>query len=272
MFRFRAVPLGQKAFLPIHHNRKMNFKHRFLIRQYLYPAMCILGLFLLIRWNLEPRSVGLKDTEDFTVVKNIQKPQTLTTKSLGNVVSITVYMEAQCPDTTGFVRRNLLPTWRKLAHTSRLNVTIIPFGKATCQPQGEDFSCECQHGSDECELNALMNCVIEKEVHARDYIELIGCIQGQDDVNSASVQCLNEDANREWLVQCAKSRRGRYLLEMAGRRTGLLGTEFNFVPWVVLNGQRDIDSFYALMENVCKLLVPQPMECQNEQNNQIQRL
>lgn len=59
-----------------------------------------------------------------------------------NVVSLVVYMEAQCPDTTGFIRRNLLPTWNKLGHLNRMNVTIVPFGKAKCVPiEGatEDF-------------------------------------------------------------------------------------------------------------------------------------
>jgi hypothetical protein len=113
-------------------------------------------------------------------------------------------MESQCPDTTGFIKRNLLPTWKKLGHLNRLNVTIFAFGKAKCVPvqvQGvEDFSCECQHGPDECDLNALMNCVIENKVHARDFIPLIGCIQGQDDLNTAISQCLSNDADKNWLV------------------------------------------------------------------------
>lgn len=53
---------------------------------------------------------------------------------------------------------------------------------------------------------------------------------------------------------------------MAGQRTEALGSQFDFVPWVVLNGEREIDSFYALFENVCKKMQPQPVECQEGQN------
>jgi hypothetical protein len=59
-------------------------------------------------------------------------------------------------------------------------------------------------------------------------------------------------------------------MAMSGQRTEALGAQFNFVPWVVLNGDRDIDSFYALEENVCKKLQPQPTECQSEAKNRVQ--
>jgi hypothetical protein len=59
-------------------------------------------------------------------------------------------------------------------------------------------------------------------------------------------------------------------MAMSGQRTAALGSQFDFVPWVVIDGVRDIDSFYALEDNVCKKLVPQPVECQNEINNRVQ--
>lgn len=64
------------------------------------------------------------------------------------------------------------------------------------------------------------------------------------------------------IMSCAKGKRGRFLLAAAGRQTAQLGEQFNFVPWVVIDGQRDIDSFYALEENVCRRLgQPSPAEC-----------
>uniref|UniRef100_A0A915DCR6 Uncharacterized protein n=1 Tax=Ditylenchus dipsaci TaxID=166011 RepID=A0A915DCR6_9BILA len=51
-----------------------------------------------------------KDLPDTTNAKAI-KPS-----KKGNVVDLTVFMEAQCPDTTGFIKR-------------RVNVTVVPFGK-----------------------------------------------------------------------------------------------------------------------------------------------
>lgn len=60
-------------------------------------------------------------------------------KSKEKDVFLEVYMEAQCPDTTAFIKRQLIPTWEKLKSTERLNVSIIPFGKATCERKNDDF-------------------------------------------------------------------------------------------------------------------------------------
>ena len=152
-----------------------------------------------------------------------------------------------------------------------------------------------------------MNCVLERRENAHDFVPLIGCLQGQFDLSSASTECLADAVDKDWyafslylrleaahsqtlafsphrlrssefcscvfrLLQCATSRRGRHLLALAGQRTAALGEAFNFVPWVTLNGKRDIDIFYALLENVCKRLTPTPIECQTETENQIQRV
>ncbi|CAD5212811.1 unnamed protein product [Bursaphelenchus okinawaensis] len=200
---------------------------------------------------------------------NAWRPAPVAKKPTGNTVTLEVYMEAQCPDTSAFIHRQLVPTWAKLGHLQRINVTIVPFGKASCTPNGEDFSCDCQHGPTECDLNAMMNCAMERLVQPREYVPLIGCIQGSDDVKSAAAKCFSPGADKEWISQCARSKRGRYLLAMAGQRTNLLGPVFNFVPWVIIDGTRDIDSFYALEENVCKRLnSPTPAECLPGNNQQ----
>ncbi|VDN44087.1 unnamed protein product [Gongylonema pulchrum] len=56
-----------------------------------------------------------------------------------NKVNLAVYIEAQCGDTSRFVHRQLLPTWEKLSVTNRISLKIVPFGKATCQPTGDDY-------------------------------------------------------------------------------------------------------------------------------------
>jgi hypothetical protein len=64
------------------------------------------------------------------------------------------------------------------------------------------------------------------------------------------------------LWKCTIGKRGRLLHAIAGNRTASIGEEFNFVPWVVLDGLRDNDAFYALEENLCKRLnEPKPHPC-----------
>lgn len=58
----------------------------------------------------------------------------------GNVIHVSIFMEAQCPDTSRFIKRQLVPTWQRLRSTNRVEFTLVPFGKARCEPVGEsDF-------------------------------------------------------------------------------------------------------------------------------------
>uniref|UniRef100_A0A183CP93 Gamma-interferon inducible lysosomal thiol reductase n=1 Tax=Globodera pallida TaxID=36090 RepID=A0A183CP93_GLOPA len=230
-----------------HHHSPASYarSRRYLSRPYLYPLFFLLVLFLLIRWNAQSNhgntgarffddddiSIAIGGPEDSDVeeevqiVKSteegekrvIQKPPFLeegefghktTLQKKGNTVYLTVYMEAQCPDTTGFIRRQLLPAWSRLGATNRVNVSIVPFGKARCAQteaeEGEDYRCECQHGQNECELNQLMNCAIEFLPDADSYVPLIGCVQGKESVSTAFKSCLaghsSSDRDSGWLA------------------------------------------------------------------------
>ncbi|CAG9533619.1 unnamed protein product [Cercopithifilaria johnstoni] len=66
------------------------------------------------------------------------KPQT-SEVSAKNVVNLTIYIEAQCPDTSRFVHRQFLPTWQELSVTNRISIKIVPFGKAKCYSVGTDY-------------------------------------------------------------------------------------------------------------------------------------
>lgn len=243
--------------------------------------MCFLLLLLLIKWNSQPQKLIIEHSKwhdevakeiqierNIDQVRDLPKPakEIIDTQS-GNVIHVAIYMEAQCPDTSRFIKRQLVPTWQHLKNTGRVEYEIIPFGKARCEktPEGDDFKCECQHGNDECELNALMNCAIEELGFPDSYIPLIGCIQGSDSLATALEKCVDKGeykSKASTLKKCGEGRRGRHLLALAGQRTTALNPALNFVPWVMLEGRREHDAFYALEENVCKRLDPKPSECQ----------
>uniref|UniRef100_A0A0N4ZAU0 Gamma-interferon-inducible lysosomal thiol reductase n=1 Tax=Parastrongyloides trichosuri TaxID=131310 RepID=A0A0N4ZAU0_PARTI len=188
---------------------------------------------------------------------------TLNIDKTGEKILISIYMEAQCPDTTHFIHKHLVTTWNNLGSTGLLNVQIIPFGKARCEAVGDDFKCECQHGESECDLNSLMNCAMHYIKDPNRYIPLVGCIQGKEDLNSAINQCLKtkEPSLSKIISTCSVEKEGRVLLAMAGRRTASLNPGISFVPWVMINHKREIDAFYALEENVCMRLNPKPKQC-----------
>jgi interferon gamma-inducible protein 30 len=267
---------------------------RFLLRQYIYPAIVFLLLILLIKWNSQPQKIIIehgnwreKTIGNSNIVKSVntlpKPPQEEVLKNevidggdsqsvdksnsiLGNTVHVSIYMEAQCPDTSRFIKRQLVPTWQRLRSTGRVEFNIVPFGKARCEPVNDnDYKCECQHGEDECLLNQLMNCAMHEFGSPDHYIPIIGCIQGSDNLESAIKKCIENGNYHQYearLRQCATGPRGRHLLALAGQKTAALKPALTFVPWVMLENERVVDAFYALEENVCKKFEPRPDECQ----------
>ncbi|VBB33077.1 unnamed protein product [Acanthocheilonema viteae] len=183
--------------------------------------------------------------------------------STDNIVNLAVYIEAQCPDTSRFVHRQLLSTWQELSVTNRISLKIVPFGKAKCDPVGDsDYSCECQHGPAECELNQLMNCVIEMVRNPHYYVPVISCIQGKRDLRSAGLKCLSKLLmSSKSILLCAEGKEGRRLLAKAGAETERLQPPLNFVPWIMINEIRSSDAFYDLKKNLCDALDPIPDQC-----------
>lgn len=71
---------------------------------------------------------------------NSNKPKnSISLNNINNTIFLTVYMESQCPDTTSFIKRQLMPTFENLINIERINYTIVPFGKATCDKIDNDF-------------------------------------------------------------------------------------------------------------------------------------
>uniref|UniRef100_A0A1I7WRR9 Gamma interferon inducible lysosomal thiol reductase GILT n=1 Tax=Heterorhabditis bacteriophora TaxID=37862 RepID=A0A1I7WRR9_HETBA len=184
-------------------------------------------------------------------------------KSRLNSVNLEIYMESQCPDTSRFMHKQLMKAWASLGHTGRIDITIIPFGKARCIESGNDFKCMCQHGVNECLLNQLMNCVIDRVGFPDKFIPIIDCIQGKSSIDDAMKSCVapNKLLNEKQMLDCASGSRGRRLLALAGSRTVGLRPSLNFVPWIVINSERNSDALYDLTENLCKKLEPAPEEC-----------
>uniref|UniRef100_A0A1I8B4M3 Uncharacterized protein n=1 Tax=Meloidogyne hapla TaxID=6305 RepID=A0A1I8B4M3_MELHA len=107
-----------------------------------------------------------------------------------------------------------------------------------------------------------MNCAIEHLPDPESHIPLIGCVQGKDNLIAAFRSCLNGHSSSDLLWTCSIGKLGRRLHALAGNKTTSIGDSFNFVPWVVLDGQRENDAFYALEENLCKRIEePIPKQC-----------
>ncbi|CAJ0604660.1 unnamed protein product [Cylicocyclus nassatus] len=201
------------------------------LRRYLYTAAAILLLILMYRWLIrksDGRSIyGYK--------AELMTPKASEPKL--NSVKLDIYLASQCPDTTRFIRTQLMKAWSLLSHTHRVELTLVPFGKARCVSRGEDFECSCQHGANECILNQLMNCVIDRIGFPEKTVPIVNCIQGRWSFDDAMSSCIDSNPllNHHQMRDCATGARGRRLLALAGAQTAALRPSLDFVPWVMIN-------------------------------------
>lgn len=121
--------------------------------------------------------------------------------------------------------------------------------------------CECQHGETECEINQLMNCVIDQLGFPERYLDHIVCMQGKYSFEEALKCTENTTLNKERIRECAKGKRGRRLLALSGQKTVGLNPALDFVPWVMIDGVRNGDAFYDLTQNVCQAMKNPSQPC-----------
>ncbi|WKX97797.1 hypothetical protein Q1695_013461 [Nippostrongylus brasiliensis] len=180
-----------------------------------------------------------------------------------NTVRLEIYMESLCPDTSRFLHKQLMKAWSLLSSTNRIELVLVPFGKARCVAKGDDFECSCQHGAAECTLNQLMNCVIDRLGYPDQIVPIVDCIQGKGTLDNAMNSCITNSAllDAQEMRTCATGPRGRRLLAIAGSKTAALSPRLDFVPWIMIDGERNSDALYDLHENLCKKLEPAPEAC-----------
>ncbi|CAP35620.1 Protein CBG18106 [Caenorhabditis briggsae] len=232
------------------------------IRKYLYAAIFIIAIYLLSR-SLNNNNIiqtGIGRNGDFIEFQpNVLAP---VVEPVVNNVKLDIYMEAQCPDTSRFFRQQLKKAWDLLGRLNRIELNVIPFGKARCTERGNDFECQCQHGPTECEINQLMNCVIDRYGFPHIYLPAVLCMQGKYSLDEA-MKCVTEHFPVEYnrMRECASGPRGRRLLALSGQKTASLTPAIDFIPWIVINGARNSDALYDLTQNTCEAMQPIPQVC-----------
>ncbi|WKX97795.1 hypothetical protein Q1695_013461 [Nippostrongylus brasiliensis] len=227
------------------------------LRRYLYAAAAILLLFLMYRWfTRRPEPSPMYGYRGEIMASEPSKPKL-------NTVRLEIYMESLCPDTSRFLHKQLMKAWSLLSSTNRIELVLVPFGKARCVAKGDDFECSCQHGAAECTLNQLMNCVIDRLGYPDQIVPIVDCIQGKGTLDNAMNSCITNSAllDAQEMRTCATGPRGRRLLAIAGSKTAALSPRLDFVPWIMIDGERNSDALYDLHENLCKKLEPAPEAC-----------
>lgn len=184
--------------------------------------------------------------------------------SRAELVNVTVYGEALCPDTSAFVTGPLNRAVMEIGTIFTLK--YVPWGNAKMISK-EKF--ECQHGPMECTMNTVEACVIHYYPKREDFFPFLVCAFKQFETLNPDVgkKCA-EEANLVWekIETCYSGDLGISLEDMFAAETAELKPPHEYVPWVTINGEHDKTAEGKdLIEVVCQAFMgSKPPACEGE--------
>ncbi|PWZ09456.1 Gamma-interferon-inducible lysosomal thiol reductase [Zea mays] len=185
-------------------------------------------------------------------------------------VPVSVYYEALCPFCSAFVVNDLSRVFRD-GISSIAELRLVPFGNGRVSADG---TVTCQHGEDECQLNAIEACVIRIWPDAEQHFPFIQCVEHLaltrkwDAWQSCfhetglayqpAIDCYNSGYGRQvgeklldfLLSFCFQSSSTKLVLQYAAETNALQPPHW-FVPWVVVNGKPLGDDYMNFEAYIC---------------------
>ncbi|XP_015176774.1 PREDICTED: gamma-interferon-inducible-lysosomal thiol reductase-like [Polistes dominula] len=182
------------------------------------------------------------------------------------LVNVHVYYESLCGDSMRWIKDQLVPSYPFLK--KYLNITLIPYGKATQSRDSETglWHFSCQHGSSECLGNKAQACAIhatetnyyEENERQDQIVNLIGCTMSDKYPPSAVETCATKqnlkEETRKLISECIKSPVADNLLAINGDKTSALNPPLSFVPTIIINGVYSKENQDAALSNFLQLI------------------
>lgn len=163
-----------------------------------------------------------------------------------NKVNLTIYYEALCGDSAKFVSTQVYPLIANqsspLAHY--INVTFVPYGKATTMKNNETgmTTFVCHHGDEECVGNKYQACAIKQYMQEKEKLyKYINCTMTKGpkskNTNYAAAKECAQELKMEFsaLETCATGEEGTMELAHYGVVTAALSPNLTSVPEVTFN-------------------------------------
>ncbi|EOY07102.1 Gamma interferon responsive lysosomal thiol reductase family protein, putative [Theobroma cacao] len=165
-------------------------------------------------------------------------------------VTLSLYYETLCPYCADFIVNHLVKLFDK-GLNSIVNLRLVPWGNAVMQRDGNFV---CQHGPDECVLNAIDACTITIYPEVERHFRFILCVERLALENKVNewVNCFDMTGLGRVPVDCYKSGYGNMLEKHYAAETAQLNPPHKFVPWVLVNGQPLEEDFKSFVSYVCK--------------------
>nr|CAI5855706.1 unnamed protein product [Callosobruchus analis] len=152
-----------------------------------------------------------------------------------NKINVSVYYESLCMDSIEFLTTQFHPAY--LIHGDKINVDLVPFGKAKANNDSGRWNFTCQHGPRECYGNKIQACTISLW-DQRKSTEFVVCTMKSGDAASEEnlYKCASENnITFSEIKHCAESAKGDELLAFNGYRTTSVRPPIRFVPTIIFN-------------------------------------
>ncbi|CAK7343812.1 unnamed protein product [Dovyalis caffra] len=196
-----------------------------------------------------------------------------TSTSSSENVTLSLYYETLCPYCADFIVNHLVKVFDK-GLISIVNLRLIPWGNAFIQPDG---SFVCQHGTNECFLNAIEACTITIYPEVYRHFRFIHCVEKMSLEKKINewVNCFDMSGLGKVPIDCYTSGHGEGLERKYAAETAQLNPPHRFVPWVVVDNQPLQEDFENFVSYVCKAYkgteMPEACKSLTLENNSLQK-
>lgn len=176
-------------------------------------------------------------------------------------VKIEMYTESLCPYCI-----QLITTSFKIAfETKDINLIadfhLYPYGNAKEYQASDRWIFKCQHGENECVGNLMENCAFDITDYQNGLAFAI-CLEeniqqySQDFAKTGSYCAGLHNIDINGVNDCMQGERGNKIQHEVATKTEALQPPHNYVPWVVVNDQHDINVEDQVFDNmlgyICK--------------------
>ncbi|KAF8089999.1 hypothetical protein N665_0491s0004 [Sinapis alba] len=161
-------------------------------------------------------------------------------------VKLNLYYESLCPYCQRFIADGLVKIFDSDLHKIT-DLKLIPFGNAHVS---DNLTVTCQHGEEECKLNAIEACAIRTWPDPNVHYWFIRCIE--NDTTNWESSCFAQYGGEEAIKDCYSSDLSKTLILCGyANQTLNLRPKHMYGPWVTVNSKPlyELDDFVA---RVCK--------------------
>ncbi|WCJ27998.1 gamma interferon responsive lysosomal thiol (GILT) reductase family protein [Euphorbia peplus] len=165
---------------------------------------------------------------------------------------MSLYYETLCPYCQDFIVNHLVKLFDDRQLLSILNLRFIPWGNAFLQ---SDRTFLCQHGANECTLNAIEACAITMYPDVERHYRFIQCVESKwlENRDEEWLNCFDvAGIGRQPVVDCYTSGHGNTIEQQFAAETAQLNPPHRFVPWIVVNNQPLREDYENFVSYICK--------------------